>query len=107
MVPENVSIVGAGVMVPQVSSPMGMGAALIETRGGSFDEEDRTAGAEYQCGELLAETGVVGHGVDGPRGAGLVLADDVLGARPCSCELEVVRDKYEGAIGPRRAEFVP
>ena len=35
MVPENVSIVGAGVMVPQVSSPMGMGAALMMESGGN------------------------------------------------------------------------
>ena len=35
VVPENVSIVGAGVMVPQVSSPMGMGAALMMESGGN------------------------------------------------------------------------
>ena len=35
MVPENVSMVGAGVMVPQVSSPMGMGTALTRESGGN------------------------------------------------------------------------
>ena len=35
MVPENVSMVGAGVMVPQVSSPIGMGAALTTESGGN------------------------------------------------------------------------
>ena len=35
VLPENVSIVGAGVMVPQVSSPMGMGAALMMESGGN------------------------------------------------------------------------
>ena len=33
--PQNVSMVGAGVMVPQVSSPMGMGAALTTESGGN------------------------------------------------------------------------
>ena len=35
MVPENVSMVGAGVMVLQVSSPIGMGAALTTESGGN------------------------------------------------------------------------
>ena len=35
MVPENVSMVGAGVMVPQVSSPIGMGAAVTTESGGN------------------------------------------------------------------------
>ena len=35
MLPENVSIVGAGVMVPQVLSPIGMGAALTTESGGN------------------------------------------------------------------------
>ena len=35
MVPANVSMVGAGVMVPQVSTPMGMGTALTRESGGN------------------------------------------------------------------------
>ena len=35
MVPANVSMVGAGVMVAQVSTPMGMGTALTRESGGN------------------------------------------------------------------------
>ena len=35
MVPENVSMVAAWVMVPQVSTPMGMGTALTRESGGN------------------------------------------------------------------------
>ena len=55
VLPENVSIVGAGVMVPQVSSPIGMGAAWTTESGGNVT----AAGVVHGAGDRFEGAGLV------------------------------------------------